>query len=1212
MTTASGADARPSAWERCLEVARVQRSIESMLVLADEAPGPDEKAQALFRAGMTFRGQFQHETALRLFEKALKSDPEHRGAAAQKGLMLERLGRWEEARELMEDLARRCPEDDEVLSITGRVYKDRWTSRWRGKPTPAERRRQAFEDRGLLGEALGWYRRAFDANPESYYSGDNVAALARFLVELWSQFGPSGNRRGQTGEEAEEIRALAAELPHITERARKAAAAALSEDSGDFWAAATLGDLAVVKGEADEARRLYWRAGPLAAGDYFMLDSVSQQLQLFWSLDIRGEEAWAGLMIVSEILQGLEPALARCQHVFLFSGHMIDLPGRPAPRFPPDREDDARQALAQCLDQLRAGPGDVGIAGGACGGDILFAELCLERGVRVIQYLPFEAEQFLDESVRGRTDADWEERFRRLAGEPESYCRTFRQPGLLGPPREGDSPFERNNRWMLYAAMARAAPGGLHFLALWDGNVGDGKGGTFHMVQEVERLGGRFHHLDTTRLWGGAKTRGARVRAVHRPVTRGARRDAFADTVPPQAVLDDDLAYLAEFHAAELAVLDILMNEAGERPVPSLPLLLVDQIHIAAQSVASLCAKLGRPSPPLLREAVGLVAAVDRQLLERQLAACDIAVNALSDPARLAALDPSLCSAPFFKRFLQTRIAEEQAAREELRQGLADLEESGARPPRGVRAPAPRAADPEEGADPAGQERRRKVRALPGFDQIVTECSAFLDVLWRASVFAKSDDAVLITGESGAGKELVARSIHLNSPREDGDLVTLNCAALSPTLLEAELFGHRRGSFTGAQEDRQGLFQAASGGTIFLDEIGLASPATQAGLLRVLQEKEVLRVGDRQPQSVDVRVVCATNMDLPGLIAERAFREDLYMRICGLLVELPPLRERTGDVALLARHFLGKCGEETIVKYDGAYVSTIAAEAVSTLIAHKWPGNVRELRSVVRGAALWALADSRDVITKSDLLARKLADAGDAAPGVGPIHIDPPESQPIHVDPPAPEDPAPPPQRPDVEAPPPESEKAVIVRDEIEALGEQDAAWETPQKAADNERFDKWRSYAKQFLVRLLERLYEMNPNQPAEGKELVEPWCEMEDLCQALDLRDDCRARENCGRQKSYKACELDRALREAHAFHLTREERRDGLRFLRNINLLANVGIRKRPRAKARLGLMCVSQEDPEEHGWSEDFLNRMRSSVTNLLKRAAGGLEPRGESA
>ena len=217
---------------------------------------------------------------------------------------------------------------------------------------------------------------------------------------------------------------------------------------------------------------------------------------------------------------------------------------------------------------------------------------------------------------------------------------------------------------------------------------------------------------------------------------------------------------------------------------------------------------------------------------------------------------------------------------------------------------------------------------------------------------AVTDTTVLVLGESGTGKELVARAIHDLSPRRDGPFVTVNCAALAETLLESELFGHEKGAFTGAIKKKLGRFELADGGTIFLDEIGEVSGAVQTKLLRVLQEREIQRVGGEETVKVNVRVVSATNKDLGLLVQEGRFREDLYYRLHIVPITLPPLRDRPDDLVPLAEHFVKKHAPKVNRKVRG-----LSAEARKILLRYRWPGNVRELENAVEQALVFCETD---------------------------------------------------------------------------------------------------------------------------------------------------------------------------------------------------------------------------------------------------------------
>jgi len=217
---------------------------------------------------------------------------------------------------------------------------------------------------------------------------------------------------------------------------------------------------------------------------------------------------------------------------------------------------------------------------------------------------------------------------------------------------------------------------------------------------------------------------------------------------------------------------------------------------------------------------------------------------------------------------------------------------------------------------------------------------------------AKSDATVLIRGESGVGKELVAHSIHYNSPRAGGPFIRVSCAALPESIIESELFGHEKGAFTGALQQRRGRFELAHGGTIFLDEIGDLSPHTQVRLLRVLQEREFERVGGNQTIKVDVRVIAATNRDLEKLMEEGKFRQDLYYRLNVFPIHIPPLRERRTDIPDLANFFVEKYS-----KANGKFVRRLSTPAIDMLMSYHWPGNVRELENVIERAVLLTTDD---------------------------------------------------------------------------------------------------------------------------------------------------------------------------------------------------------------------------------------------------------------
>jgi Nif-specific regulatory protein len=242
---------------------------------------------------------------------------------------------------------------------------------------------------------------------------------------------------------------------------------------------------------------------------------------------------------------------------------------------------------------------------------------------------------------------------------------------------------------------------------------------------------------------------------------------------------------------------------------------------------------------------------------------------------------------------------------------------------------------------------RRQLGDRYSIDNMVGNCNSMRAVYEQIVQVADSAATVLVRGDSGTGKELVARASHFNSPRKNNALISVNCAALPENLIESELFGHEKGAFTGAAQQRKGRFELANGGTIFLDEIGDISPAMQVRLLRVLQEKTFERVGGNETITVNVRVVAATSRNLEKGIANDTFREDLYYRLNVFPILLPPLRERKSDIVLLADHFLQKYGE-----IYGKAMKRISTSAINMMMAYHWPGNVRELENCIERAVL--------------------------------------------------------------------------------------------------------------------------------------------------------------------------------------------------------------------------------------------------------------------
>ncbi|MFQ5652350.1 MAG: sigma-54 interaction domain-containing protein [bacterium] len=244
---------------------------------------------------------------------------------------------------------------------------------------------------------------------------------------------------------------------------------------------------------------------------------------------------------------------------------------------------------------------------------------------------------------------------------------------------------------------------------------------------------------------------------------------------------------------------------------------------------------------------------------------------------------------------------------------------------------------------------RDEVQRMHSFDEIIGQSANMREIFEIMNQVLDSDVTVLVQGESGTGKELVARAIHYNGPRKDKPFLALFCGSLPDSLLESELFGHKKGAFTGAVTDKKGLFEAADGGTFFLDEVGDLSQNIQSKLLRVLQEGEIKRVGENQIRKVNVRIISATNRSLSDLIKEGTFREDLYYRLNTIAIDMPPLRERISDLPLLAHHFLDKYAAKKQNKIRG-----FSDQALEALRGYHWPGNVRELENTIERAVVMA------------------------------------------------------------------------------------------------------------------------------------------------------------------------------------------------------------------------------------------------------------------
>src|ERR1043166_2493731 len=470
------------AWAMRIEVARRKNRPGDILVFTSEAPTRVFHAEAYRTAGKALLSLGQYKLALTQYEQALAIKPKDLESRRQKGLLLGRLKKYDEAKEWIDALIKECPDDAESWAFLGRIEKDGWVDAWRGegKTTP-DMCRDALQEEGSLREAINAYATGFRKDPIHYYSGINAVAL------LYAQNHLTGND----------------ERPGVRQEMeggiRWAIRGALEKGPKDYWARATLADLEVLVSPKKVVEDAYRDAVAVAEKDWFQLQSSRQQLLLLKDLGFRTEEVDAGLAVMDRALSKLNPPEKTWtpKQVLLFSGHMIDASDRKQPRFPADKEKIAAAAIAAKLDELKAGKDDLAFCGGACGGDMLFAEACLERGVRLDVRLPFDEPTFLQSSVAFAGDS-WVERYYQMKSDDKT--RIYIMPEELGATPKNVDPYTRNNLWQLYTALSWG-PDKVRFVCLWNRQGGDGPGGTKTMYETVQKYSGRVYVLDTTKLW---------------------------------------------------------------------------------------------------------------------------------------------------------------------------------------------------------------------------------------------------------------------------------------------------------------------------------------------------------------------------------------------------------------------------------------------------------------------------------------------------------------------------------------------------------------------------------------------------------------------------------------------------------------------------------------------------------------------------------------
>jgi tetratricopeptide (TPR) repeat protein len=472
-------------WKSRVEVAKLNGWPGDILTLAADAPTRFHHVKLLWEAADALIQMQRFAAAKPVLEELLLIEPRHHKAQTQLGVVLVRLGRVNEARVHMMRVAEQYEQDAEAQGILARVYKDLWRLEWENLETLAERQQQAVASSNYIASAIRSYDLAARKHRD-YYNGINVVSSLKLLDHL----------REATGDEPVdcEIKNVEDLISVVRFAAQDVLDCAGPAGGEAVWASASLGELELVTGDTEKARRFYRNAAHAPGTTYFQVNSMLEQVELFDKLGLR-PDAVAKVKdaldqrrsILKQKVRGLEPSFEK---VLVFSGHMIDKPGRSTERFPPGKEAAVRERIARQLEQWDVGKGDLTICGGARGGDILFAELCADRGAEVWLFLALPEDEFLDRSVR-LPDSDWETRFFDLRDRPT--VKTFQQIERLKSPPKGTSVFARNNLWVINTARVEANdPKNLYAVLVWDEQPGDRPGGTSDFAARVKRLGGHL------------------------------------------------------------------------------------------------------------------------------------------------------------------------------------------------------------------------------------------------------------------------------------------------------------------------------------------------------------------------------------------------------------------------------------------------------------------------------------------------------------------------------------------------------------------------------------------------------------------------------------------------------------------------------------------------------------------------------------------------